>query len=183
MHDGEPIGHVGTLRPNNLGLKTGVYLPGFKDKRLISSSLLMKEGWAIHQINERDSYIEHRQSGKRTPLSINKNLLEVPYDICYPCYLTAEQAIEDMEEHPTLKLMNRKIDDPIPDRPRLPRLKINTALDLHQRLGHLTVPGNEVECPECLQGKGQRKMFQKYAPPSSRCQYLSNKSTWITGDR
>ena len=125
----------------------------------------MREGWATHQISENDSYIEHGLSGSKIPLSIKKNLLLVPYSQCCSCYLTEEQAEEDMEVHPTYKMLSRQVDDPIPERPRLPRLKINTALGLHQRLGHLTVPGNEVECPECLQGKGQRKAVSKYRAP------------------
>ena len=102
---------------------------------------------------------------KKIPLMVEQNLLSDPFNLCYACYMTEEQVEEDMEEHPAFKLLNKKIDAPIPGRPRLPRLKASTALGLHQRLGHLTVPGSEVERPERLQRKGQRKAVSIYRAP------------------
>ena len=42
------------------------------------------------------------------------------------------------------------LDTPVGQRRGLRRLKINAALDIHRRIGHLQIQGNEVECSECV---------------------------------
>ena len=42
---------------------------------------------------------------------------------------------------------------------------MNAALGLRKRIGHLHVPGNDVDCPECNEGKGQRKAVKRYRVP------------------
>ena len=57
-----------------------------------------------------------------------------------------------------LSQQNIKTLDQKPEpRKTAPRLKIEPSLDLHQRLGHLTIPGMNVDCPECSITKGGRK--------------------------
>ena len=47
----------------------------------------------------------------------------------------------------------------------MPRLKVNAALGIHKRNGHLHVPGNEVDCPKRNEGKVQRKAAKRYREP------------------
>ena len=51
----------------------------------------------------------------------------------------------------------KTLDEKPEPRRNLPKVKIDASLDLHQRLAHLTIPGMEVNCPECIISKGSRK--------------------------
>ena len=171
MNGGQPIGHEGLLKPNNLGLETGVYIPDFlPSKRLISTQVLLRDGWEVSLKNDGTSLLRHQIRNKAIPVWYERGLARFDFrigpDYEHEALLSEETAIE-------LEGMEPSFENPKPpgggkkltDLGKLRRLKVDAALELHQRIAHLNVPGNHVECPECLASKGQRQDVKRVREP------------------
>ena len=198
VNAGKPVGIVGKMWPNNLGIQHAIFLPSFGRKRLISTTNLVTDGWQI--IFSENSKARHKD-GRVMQITVGDNLPTVEFkflrdkcnllnagemqrndllaartNIVWPkepsrngtgrlhnnVNLADLQAMDDKEHEVEEQLPKVMVDEPVNGRPRMPRLKVDAALDLHRRLGHLYVPGNEnVNCPECALSKGGRKPVVK----------------------
>ena len=100
----------------------------------------------------------NKDRGIMTPIRFEKGLAAIDY-VKHPkeAMLTAKEAAdmdEDDDYIPEVKTHTKTKVEPVKKLNKIGKLRVNAALELHQRIGHLHVPGNEVNCPECLIAKG-----------------------------
>ena len=118
--------------------------------------------------------MRHPETNSIYTLKYEEKLLKVPFGTSTETAWVAERKIageatgsdeKEKEEEVECILPKNMLGPEIQGRKRMPRLKVNAALDLHRRIGHLHVPGNEVECPERMEAKGQTKNVRRYREP------------------
>ena len=167
MNNGKPVGSRAEFKDNNFGARNGLYLPSFGNKRLVSTIDLNDDGWTItFGVN---SKCKHKD-GREQPIVRKDGLPTINFVInnktkCAShviVNMTEEQAEADADIEVEEELPKKLVEKEFKGRRPFPRLKVDTALDLHQRLAHCTVPGNEVDnCPACKAAKGGRKAVAK----------------------
>ena len=168
VRDGMPVGHKGILRGNVLGITEAIYVPTLPNKRLISTQKLVERGWAI-RFSETDSSLYHPATAKAVTMRLQGGLPVIEWNSGdgNGSFLTTAQAQADAEDEPEVVTPPTTRNDlSLGDVSRMKRLRVDAALNLHRRIGHLHVPGNAVEnCPECLVSKGKRGRVKRVRGP------------------
>ena len=96
--------------------------------------------------------------GRVMQITVGDNLPTVEFkflnDKCNVVNLTEQQAVDDKDHEVEEQLPKKMVDEPVEGRTRMPRLKVDAALELHRSIGHLNVP-------ECALAKGGRNPVVK----------------------
>ena len=149
VDEGAPCAKVARCRPNRLGITAGIYFSRLPSSvtRLISTGGLRADGWTNHQEpGENTSYLSSDRADDRIPMRYEDNGFPmVTYEVGVP----------------------RRIECPVASINAcggVNAVVMVTALQKHQRLGHLSLPGRKIKCQECDLAKGSKTSFRKERP-------------------
>ena len=76
MNAGKPVGIVGKMWPNNLGIQHAIFLPSLGRKRLISTTNLVADGW---QITFSENSKARHKDGRVMKITVGDNLPRVEF--------------------------------------------------------------------------------------------------------
>ena len=139
--NGECVGYIGTLKSNNLGLKSAIYIPDISIGRLLSTSQLLEAGWeVVLRAGRGESHLKSQISGEIFPVSSTGGLPRVDWRFDSPSTDAAVFAVTGR--------------------------KANTKLLEHRRGGHLSQPSLRVQCPDCIVAKGGKTGAAELRSPS-----------------
>lgn len=167
VNGGRPVGYLGEMKENRLGIRPAVYYPHLPVKRIVGTKILNSLLWGIHLLpGEGTSHIQ--------------SYLD-PADIMYltegerglpalmgPLFGKRKIAKRQLQ-FGVLQRGGEKKTEQNPDAHTL--VAATNKLQRHRRRAHLHIPGEKVRCGECDAAKGEKIGSQEVRPPAEHPQH------------
>ena len=170
--DGTIFGHSGILRPNNLGISEGIFIPDLPVARLVSVPQLMTDGWRI-LFDERCGSAIYRNKEKveifTSPMALPR--IELNFDLQNLFYTPTEEELQSTTT--TTTNAEEQENESLPRRPK----DLSRLLE-HQRMGHLRPLKG---CAACAVSRGHKKPFLKQRPEALNHNVLQQLNTDFWG--